>query len=193
MWEESIRQPMIFKIGSSYRPNTKVDALVEYIDIVPTILDLLGINSLPEAQGASFRQSLAAGAEHKEMAFSEYLHDNMAMVCDKKWKYVFTTGSRDLGIDYQTGYGPSGIVHRLYDLENDPSESRSVAHIAENAEILKAMQFQMLKKFEQTHPEAENCPKDLSLEGKLVWYCEPRDIGFDPLQKAYPTRVFKQD
>ena len=193
MWEESIRQPMIFKIGDSYRANTMVDALVEYVDIVPTILDLLAVNSLQEAQGTSFRQTLLTSAEHKELAFSEYLHDNMAMVCNKEWKYVFTTGSRDLGIDYQTGFGPSGIVHRLYDLENDPLEFRNVAQIPENAKILKSMQLQMLKKFEQTHPDAMNCPEDLTLEGKLVWYCEPRDIGFDQLQEAYPTRVFKQE
>ena len=193
MWEESVRQPMIFKLGDSFRSNTSVDALVEYVDIVPTILDLLGISSLQKAQGTSFRQTLLTSAEHKEWAFSEYLHDNMAMICNKKWKYVFTTGSRDLGIDYHTGFGPSGIVHRLYDLENDPLESRSVAHIAENADLLKAMQLQMLRKFDQTHPDAINCPVDLTVEGKLVWYCEPRDIGFDPLQKAYPTRVFKQE
>jgi hypothetical protein len=132
-------------------------------------------------------------SEHKSIAFSEYLHDNMAMVCNKQWKYVFTTGSRDLGIDYQTGHGPSGIVHRLYHLEEDPLEQRSVAHVPENAEILENMQLEMLKRFEQTHPDASKCPPGLSLEGKLVWYCEPRDVGYDQLPGAYPIRVFKQE
>ncbi len=29
-----------------------------------------------------------------------------------------------LGIGYATGNGPSGIMHRFYDLENDPLESK---------------------------------------------------------------------
>ena len=53
------------------------------------------------------------------------------MIYNNRWKYVFTTGSRDLGISYKTGYGPSGIVHRLYDLKNDPKETHSVANEAQ--------------------------------------------------------------
>ena len=192
MWEESIRQPLIVRLGSSFRSGEREDALIEYIDVVPTVLDLIGSNPMGEAQGSSFRQTLMDGSEHKTVAFSEYLHDNMAMVCNKKWKYVFTTGSRDLGIGYQTGLGPSGIVHRLYDLENDPLEQHSVAHLAENANVLATMQQMMLQRFIETHPEGSLCPRELSLEGKLMWFCEPRDVGADPQLNAVPIRVFKE-
>ncbi len=193
MWEESIRQPLIVKAGSNFRQGEQEDALVEYIDIVPTILETIGVEPLSEVQGQSFVSTLSNGSPHKSLAFSEYLEDNMAMVCTEKWKYVFTTGSRDLGIGYQTGYGPSGIVHRLYDLENDPLEQSSVAHLAENAGVLKNLQEKMLGRFIQTHPQAPECPRGLTLEGKLVWFCEPRDIGADPMLDEFPYRVFKKD
>lgn len=191
MWEEAIRQPLIIRPGKSFRPGEKEGALVEYIDVMPTLLDLIGVKGIDETQGKSFRDVLQGNAsEHKEIAFSEYLEDNLAMVCNKKWKYVFTTGRRDLGIGYQTGYGPSGIVHRLYDLENDPGESKSVAKLPELADTLQLMQEEMLEVFMETHPESDQCPEGLTLEGKLVWFCEPRDVGADQSLRDFPWRVF---
>jgi len=191
MWEEAIRQPMVFKAGDLFEANSEENALVEYIDVVPTILDVLGEEQISESQGKSFFPVLNNDTnEHREIAFSEYLEDNLAMVTSKKWKYVFTTGSRDLGIGYATGYGPSGIVHRLYDLANDPLESTDVSE--ENPEIMKQMQEEMLTRFMETHPDAEQCPKELTLEGKLVWFCEPRDVGTDQSPEDVPVRVFKK-
>ena len=97
---------------------------MEFVDLAPTILDLLGIEPMETVQGRSLLPVIrgeAAGV--KEYVFAEFLEDNKAMICNKRWKYIFTTGQRDLGQGYATGYGPSGILHRLYDLENDPGET----------------------------------------------------------------------
>jgi len=192
MWEEAIRQPMIVKGGAHFSGSS--DALVEYVDVMPTILDYMGIQAPLEVQGNSFK-NLIAGKESdfRGLAFSEYLEDNLAMVCNKKWKYVFTTGSRDLGIGYKTGYGPSGIVHRLYDLENDPNEHHDVSKESKNAKELQELQEAMLQRFLETHPDALDCPDNLTLEGKLVWFCEPRDIGVDQSVVDAPVRVFSSN
>lgn len=192
MWEEATGQPLIVKAGDIFEKEVKKDALVEYIDVISTILDIIGQQPMVEAQGESFMMVLTKETnEHKEIAFSEFLDDNLAMVCSKKWKYMFTTGSRDLGISYATGYGPSGIVHRLYDLVNDSREMHDVSD--ENPEILKQMQELMLQRFMETHPDAKKCPDGLTLEGKLVWFCEPRDIGVDQSPVDVPVRVFKSE
>jgi arylsulfatase A-like enzyme len=194
MWEESVHQPLIVRAGNTSEMGVSSEAIVEYVDIVPTILDLLYIPSLSEEQGESFATVLENPEKsHKEYAFSEYLEDNMAMVSDHEWKYVFASGSRDLGIGYKTGYGPSGIVHRLYNSKKDPKESHSLAGDPAYREILTKYQRLMLDHFLKTHPDAANCPGDLTLEGKLVWLCEPRDIGADqsPEDKPLPVRPFK--
>ncbi len=192
VWEEAVRQPMIIKAGNNFDKGVKKQALVEYIDVVPTIVDWVGLEPMAEAQGKSFLPVLRNETEnHKKFVFSEYLEDNLAMVCTSKWKYMFTTGSRDLGIGYATGYGPSGIVHRLYDLENDPYEMHDVSKETKNAEILLQLQEHMLTRFMETHPDAAKCPKELTLEGKLVWFCEPRDVGVDQSLIDTPVRVFK--
>ncbi len=54
------------------------------------------------------------------------------------------------------------------------------------------LQNKMLQRFMETHPEAEKCPSIFTLEGKLVWFCEPRDIGADQTLEEMPVRVFKK-
>ncbi|MCH2208985.1 MAG: sulfatase-like hydrolase/transferase [Lentisphaerales bacterium] len=190
MWQEAVHQPMIIKNGK--RAGEKVESLIEYIDVAPTITDLIGQGIMPEAQGRSFKAVVEGKKDtHKEYAFAEYLEDNLAMVTTKRWKYVFTTGSRDLGINYKTGFGLAGLTHRLYDFKNDPNEHRDVSRNSENLSTLKLLQSKMFERFMETHPDAKNCPDELTLEGKLVWFCEPRDVGTDqnPLDK--PVRVFQ--
>ncbi|MBI9070233.1 MAG: sulfatase-like hydrolase/transferase [Melioribacteraceae bacterium] len=192
MWEEAIRQPMIIKAGDDFRHGEKSDALIEYVDIVPTILDMIDVTPLKEAQGSSFLEVIKGfSSSHKEYAFSTYLEDNLAMITDSKWKYVFTTGSRDLGIGYKTGYGPSGITHRLYDLINDPKETTDVSKKKENQELLMNLKNRLLKSFIETHPDANKLPNSLTLDGKLVWFCEPRDVGADQSLDPIPVKVFK--
>lgn len=65
------------------------------------------------------------------------------------------SGIRHLGQAYATGNGPSGIMHRLYDLKNDPGETTDVSGRPENREILNAMQLAMLDKFNETAPYAD--------------------------------------
>ena len=192
MWEEAIRQPMIVRAGDANRSGERVGALVEYVDVAPTILDLVGIQPMSDAQGISLREVVEGKAvEHRELTFATYLQDNLAMVCTQEWKYVFHTGSRDLGINYATGYGPAGLTERLYDLKNDPLEQRDVSGSPENESIFKNMRQSLLRRFMETHPDAEDCPSELNTIGKLVWFCEPRDIGDDQMAEDIPTRVFE--
>ncbi|WP_319592484.1 sulfatase-like hydrolase/transferase [uncultured Draconibacterium sp.] len=191
MWEEATHQPMIFKIPGGKKGIQK-NALVEYVDVVPTILELTQNNSLDEAQGKSFASLLSDSTDqHRDYVFSEYLQDNMAMVATKDWKYIFHTGSRDLSIGYATGSGPSGIFHGLYNLNDDPTEGKNEANNKKNKNVLTELQNVMLQHFNETHPDAADCPQGLTLPGKLVWFCEPRDVGAEQNPEAKPVRVFK--
>jgi choline-sulfatase len=166
------------------------DAIIEGVDIVPTISDLLGLPPLPEAQGISYRSLLTGeGKELKPFAYSIFLEDNMAMVSNKDWKYVFMTGKRDLGLEYATGFGAPGITHFLYDLKNDPGESANLAYRTDNRQILEDMQRELLRWFIDTHPDKAVLPERLNMEGKLAWFCEPRDVGAE--HGGTPLRIFR--
>lgn len=178
MWKESIKAPLIIAGSSNILKNKSLDELIEFIDIAPLICDALGVKHMEEAEGRSFYNLCTNSTyQEKEFVFAEFLEDNKAMVADKDWKYIFTTGKRDLGQGYLTGQGPSGIVHRLYDLQTDPEETTNVAYHERNQDLLTRMQEKMLGRFMETHPNANELPDKLTMEGKLVWFCEPRDVG----------------
>ena len=88
-------------------------------------------------------------------------------------KYIFTSGKRDLGQGYATGFGPSGMMQRLYNEQDDPYDKVNVADQPENRAVLTKMQQEMLRLFKETHPNADQLPKGLSVEEQLAWFCEP--------------------
>ncbi len=176
MWDPAIKAPLIFYTGGLYGKGKKNHALVEFIDVIPTVLDLVNI-PVPEYMQGKSLQPLLTGArkEINNYAFAEFLVDNKAMVTDGRWKYIFTTGARDLGQGYATGYGPSGILHKLYDLQNDPGETFNLAAKPEyNKRVLK-MQKKMISIFKETYPGSDSLPGGLSPVEKLVWFCRPPD------------------
>jgi choline-sulfatase len=178
MWKESIKAPLIVFGSKHILKNRSKDELIEFIDIAPLICDALCVKPMNEAEGKSFFNLCAGLAyQEKEYVFAEFLEDNKAMIANRDWKYIFTTGKRDLGQGYQTGLGASGIVHKLYDLQNDPEETMNVAYQEKNQDLLIRMQEKMLSRFMETHPNANELPDKLTMEGKLVWFCEPRDVG----------------
>jgi choline-sulfatase len=180
MWEEAIRAPLIVRGPARFPPGKASAALAEFVDLAPTILDALGIPPLPDAQGKSLLPVLRGHTDrHKDYVFSEFLADNKAMVRGERWKYIFTSGKRDLGQGYATGYPPSGILHRLYDLENDPAETNDLARDPRYQNELRALQNRLLEWFRQTHPHAGAIPDDLPLDEQLVLFCEPPDVGAD--------------
>ena len=175
MWEEAVRAPLLMR-GPGLGEGRTVSALVEFIDLAPTMLDLLGVGPMETAQGRSFAPLLEGRVDrHRHAVFSEYLIDDLAMVRTDRWKYVFTAGRRDLQIGYATGRGAPGPVHRLYDLWQDPGEQHSLAGDPAYRSLLAWMQRLMLERFEATHPEGQALPGGLSAEGKLSWFTRSLD------------------
>lgn len=128
MWEEAVRAPLLLRNIRRLGQARSTDALVEFIDLAPTILELLGVPPMASAQGRSL-VPLLDGEEnrHRDYVFSALLIDNKAMVRSERWKYIFATGARPLAKGLSTGLAPPGITHRLYDLEGDPRETTNLA------------------------------------------------------------------
>lgn len=179
MWDPAIKAPLIFRVGNTKIRNSKeTNALIQFIDVVPTILDLLGLAPINSVQGISKKYIFETKTDiGDDYVFAEFLEDNKAMISDGKWKYVYTTGLYDLGQGYETGKGPSGVLHKLYDLQNDPNETTNIADFPGNEIILKSLQVNMIKIFKETHPLAGELSDTLTIEEQLAWFCVPRDKG----------------
>ena len=179
MWEEIVRVPMVIRYPG-LEPRAE-PALVEMVDLAPTILDILDVDAMDGLDGRSLLGLLRGEtAEHRDVVFSEYLHDNKAMVRTDRWKYVFTTGKTDLSLGYETGQGPSGRDQRLYDMAGDPGEFRDLADDPQHETLIRDMQSRMLDIFSRTHPRAPELPGELTVEEQLEWFLEPPENHLSP-------------
>jgi choline-sulfatase len=173
LWEPAVRVPLILR-DPQYGLGKVINALVEFVDLLPTILERLQVPLMPNIQGKSLVPLLQGKSlKHRDYVFSEYLPDNMAMVRTAGWKYIFTSGKKDLDLGYETGNPPPGITHMLYDLRRDPGETHNLSGDPSHSGVLGDLQRKMLARFKETHPKAGSLPQGLSIEQSLAWFCEP--------------------
>jgi arylsulfatase A-like enzyme len=125
-FELDTRAPLIVSAPGMKARGGRSRALVEFVDIYPTLVDLAGLKAPVELEGESFKALLDDPArELKEVAISQYPRGKLmgySMRTDR-WRY---TG----WIDRTTGVAE---FRELYDHENDPSETVNVVGRAEHA------------------------------------------------------------
>jgi len=118
-YEPAVRVPLIAAWPGRIAPGRTSRALVELVDLAPTLLDAAGLPRHAGMQGRSLWPLLTGGADlhrHRDDVYCEYYdamswHDpppEATMVRTARWKLVRT---HSLG------------VGELYDLERDPSET----------------------------------------------------------------------
>ena len=110
-----------------------VDAPAENCDLGPTLLELAG-GSIDYPQFAkSLVPAMENGFTHREAAISEYRGE--FMVTDGKWKAAVNT---------------DGQVYLLFDLENDPRETRNLAGLSEYAHQSDEMRLRLFERVSET-------------------------------------------
>ncbi|HPQ99892.1 MAG TPA: sulfatase-like hydrolase/transferase, partial [Saprospiraceae bacterium] len=118
-YEGLVRVPLIFWYPAKFKQNLKSEALVELMDIVPTLLELTGLPVDQQIQGTSLLPILEGRTdpdEHKSFVRSEFYDDGQA----KAGQIGFATMYRTKDFKLITYHGhPQG---ELFDLRNDPDE-----------------------------------------------------------------------
>ncbi|MDX2248384.1 MAG: sulfatase [Bacteroidia bacterium] len=181
MWEPAVHTPMLVCAPGHFPSGIVVESLVELVDLVPTLTEALGLTAMETTQGKNLMPLIMQqNFVHKDYVFSEFLADNKAMVRTSEWKYIFSTGKRDMAQGYATGNPPPGITHQLYDLSTDPDETTNLATDPEYRGIVGEMQNIMISHFRQTHPNASRIPESPSAEEQLMAFCEPPEGDEDP-------------
>ncbi|MDD4098882.1 MAG: sulfatase-like hydrolase/transferase [Lentisphaeria bacterium] len=134
MDERLLRTPLLVA-GPEIAPGATSDALVENIDVLPTLLDFCSLAIPRQVQGRSFLPVLQGRRrEHKDNAFAFNLfHDHehtvtRAAVIGKRWKWVES----------------SDFPGELYDLQNDPKERTNLAAQPELQAVIAKCQRELL-------------------------------------------------
>jgi len=116
MYEELLRTPLVVH-GPGVAERRTVACPVRHIDVVPTVLDLLGLPPFPQARGRSLVSQLDQSAGAKECSEVPLIAESPAYGPDSKsviWK------GRKLIVR-------SDGAEFLFDLRSDPGERRNLA------------------------------------------------------------------
>ena len=110
LYEENIHVPFILYNHRLFPKKISYQTLSRHIDILPTILDILQLNSIPGQQGLS----LISGGPRQIASFFTSWRNHLAGIRDGPWKYI---------IDLRYG------LEELYDLARDPMEKHNLFRV----------------------------------------------------------------
>ena len=141
MYDEEIHVPMILRWDGKIKAETVCnDFTSHFLDLGPTILELLGLEISEDYQGKSFLPQLMGkgNPDAREFIFSTYNGQQFGlysqrMVRDDKFKYVWNATDID----------------EFYDLENDPFELENIIDKSEVQEILKQYKKKLYNTFNE--------------------------------------------
>jgi arylsulfatase A-like enzyme len=138
LFDTSCKVPAILNRPGHLPAGRVAQELYAHYDWRPTLLDYVGVGD-PEAAdlpGQSFARMLRGGEEsagRPVVVFDEY--GPVRMIRTREWKYVHRYNEER--------------PHELYDLENDPGETRNVADRPENRERIDQMRRELQEWFDR--------------------------------------------
>ena len=162
-YEKGLKVPLIIKWPDRIKPNMISSIMVQSLDLFPTILNLVGIESQDlELDGKSIEKILSG----EEKPIHDYIYSESGLVrsvSDGKYKYISFRYPKDVSEKLESGemdYIPNTMnlkrqahssiamqkypsyfdADQLFDLENDPYEQNNLAYNLEYKDKLQEMQ-----------------------------------------------------
>jgi arylsulfatase A-like enzyme len=128
LWNEAMRVPLVVSVPGA--PPRRIADPVSHVDLVPTLLPLLGIPAPPGLDGRSLARAVTDGVRPPERTIvlvSYPMYDRVPA------GYAAVRGSRKLVTDRE------GVATDLYDLRADPAERDNLLDEAP-ASLLRALE-----------------------------------------------------
>ncbi len=143
-FEQSIRVPMLAYAPGLIQPETKVEQLIQNIDIAPTVLEACGVEAPPAAKmdGQSMLRLLQGQPDSwRDHILYEYHWEwnfpatpTTFAIRNARYKYIFYHGQWD--------------HNGLYDLETDPYERHNLINVPAFQELAQSLQQQLFAELE---------------------------------------------
>lgn len=113
LYNELLRVPFMIRLPAGRHSGTRTDALVQFQDLLPTLLEVLGVGEDPGAMhGRSFAPVLVRRSDaHREAIITGYHEGIDRCIRTPRWSYIER---------------PAGEPDELYDLVDDPGERRNL-------------------------------------------------------------------
>jgi choline-sulfatase len=180
-YEPAVRAPLVVRFPAEVKPGQNSKALVEFVDIVPTVLEYCGLPRSAKLQGESLVSLLRSTAtQHRDQVFAEYAENEEAMLRTDRWKFIYSTGKRLRRDGYATGKPLPGRTIQLYDLQADPEEMKNLAHHPEHAKLIAQFTTKLAEHLKRTARQPELIPRDGDVHTVLEFCLQPRDVVPSP-------------
>lgn len=149
LYEEAVKVPLIFCYNKS--PKKRIDSQVQSTDIMPTILNILGIELIENIEGNSLMPLINENKKTRDYTFAEsgmsfFKEDKRRYIggIKGKWRMIRTDEWKLIYIPH-----PQKDIFELYNLKNDPKETKNLTEKKpETASQLKEELFKWMKDME---------------------------------------------
>jgi arylsulfatase A-like enzyme len=150
-FELSTRAPLVVSDPQAKASGRKTDALVEFVDIYPTLCELAGLPLPKHLEGTSFAPLLdQPDRPWKSAAFSQYPHAPFTGRSIRTDRYRFTR--------WTPTAKPSEIAGlELYDHQSDPGENVNIAGRPENAQLVQQLSAQLDAGWHEARAPSQTC------------------------------------
>jgi choline-sulfatase len=176
-YEPAIRSPLILRGPGLAKPGRGTSALVEFIDVVPTVLELCKQLVPATVQGRSLLPLYRGERDtHREQVFVEYSENEEALIRTDRWKLIYGTGKRQRQDGYATGKPLPGRTVQLFDLEQDPEEMTNLAKHPDQAKRVADLTARLAEHLKRTAREPDRLPRTDDVHELLEFCLQPRDV-----------------
>lgn len=176
LYETGTRVPMIIRIPEKYRhlypeenPGSRVDRLVSFVDLAPTLLSLIGLEAPEYMQGSAFLGKYQVEEPEYVYMFRDRMderYDLTRAIVDRRYRYIRNYNSNRIWMqqleylwrapsmaswdrefragscnEVQARFFATKPVEELYDTANDPWELNNLADNPEYTDLLEKMRM----------------------------------------------------
>ena len=136
LYDPAVRVPLIVSMPSAITKNIRSEALVELVDIAPTLMAAAGLDIHPGMQGRSLWPLLTGRADpahHRDDIYCESYNSVVRHRQPKAYTTMVRTAAHKLSAVHGLDCG------ELYDLQADPAETHNLWNSPAHADIKTAM------------------------------------------------------
>lgn len=151
--ENDTNAPLILSVPGMKNAGVRTNALVEFVDVYPTLSELAGLPLPGHLEGTSFKPLLADPTRPwKSAAFSQYPRKGGKTTSGELMGYSMRTERYRLTVWVDRKDHAQIDAIELYDHQNDPLENTSIAQDPANTELVDQLMAQWRKGWQGAKP-----------------------------------------
>ena len=162
MYEDAVNVPFIISYPKLFQQNIINNSLISFIDLMPTLAELINGKTPETAQGVSLVDVLTKGEELKDrVVYSEFRGGDYKLLPGAKNVPSRMMRKGDFKFIYT-----HGIIDQLYNLKDDPDELNNLIFDQKYQKVYQEMYFQTMAdwRFQEYSPIKVSLKKN-----KLKW------------------------